>query len=181
MKQTIYCTLTIVLSLFLTLSLTTQIKAQSRSLRGEKFVQAGIGFRGPGPLISLYGGMTINPTIKGAVGGGFGFGKVADLRYKYMFVDGIGSFGMKSVNRIFYLNALAGISFNGDLINDFETEKIDKRFKMNYGVIVGIEAEFHATRKLLFVLSGQQRYYVKKSNFGDWRYQVTAGIRITTF
>jgi hypothetical protein len=147
-------------------------------LKGAKFFQAGLGFRGAGPNVSAYGGMTFSPTIKGMVGGGAGLGKQADINYKYFFLDGIGSFTTKSVNRLFYFNLQAGLSLNGDLINAFETENYDKKFSFNYGVLGGIEAEFQATRNLEFVLSANQRYYIKK-DFGNWRYHVTAAMRFT--
>lgn len=146
-------------------------------LKGAKFFQLGLGFRGAGPNASVYGGMSFSPNIKGMVGGGLGLGKTADINYKYIFVDGIGSFTARSVNRIFYLNVQAGISFNGDLINDFETQNYNKQFSFNYGVLGGLEAEFQATRNLEFVLSANQRYYIKK-DFGNWRYQLGAALRI---
>lgn len=164
--------------LLLTVWLPLLVSGQGSRLKGAKFFQAGVGFRGPGPLIAAYGGMTFSTNVKGMVGGGIGFGKQADINYKYIFLDGIGSFNFYSANRIFFLNGQAGVSFNGDIKNEFESLQYDKNFSMNYGVLVGLEAEFYATRNLLFVLSGNERYYIKK-DFGNWRYQLGASIRFT--
>lgn len=152
--------------------------AQGGRLKGGKFFQAGLGFRGAGPLVSAYGGMTFSTNVKGMVGGGLGIGKQADIDYKFAFLDGIGSFSLYSVNRTFFINAQAGVSFNADMKNEFESIGYSKNFSLNYGVLGGLETEFYATRNLLFVLSANERYYIKK-DFGNWRYQLGAAIRFT--
>ncbi len=140
-------------------------------------MQLGAGFTGAGPLISGYGGLSFDQRIKGYFGGGLGFGNDADINYKYIFLDGIGSFNLRSVNRFFYFNALAGVSFAGDLINKFPNEVNTNQFSFNYGVLGGFEAEFYVSRNFAFVLTGTQRYYLRQE-FGNWRYQVVAGVRI---
>lgn len=161
--------------LFLLCLLPLSVYSQGR-LKGGKFFQAGVGFRGSGPLISSYGGMSFGQNVKGIVGGGFGFGNQPAIKYNYIFLDGIGSFTVRSVNRVFYLDVQGGITFNGDFISDFKTEGYNKQFSMNYGVIGGLEAEFYASKSLILVLTANERYYIKE-DFGRWRFQIGAALR----
>jgi len=147
-------------------------------LKGGKFFEVGVGFRGPGPNVNAYGGITFSTNLKGKFGGGIGSGRVADISYQYIFVDGLASYSFYNINRSFFLNGIAGVSMNGDLINSFEATQYDKKFSFNYGVVGGLEGEFYASKRMIILLTAQQRYYIKK-DFGNWRYQVGAAIRFT--
>ncbi len=153
------------------------VNAQGGRLKNSRFFQIGAGFSGAGPLLSGYGGLAFDPKIKGLFGGGIGIGNDADINYTYTFLDGMGSFNLYSANRFFYFNGLAGVSFAGDFINKFPNDKNTNQFSFNYGVIGGCEAEFYASRNLIFVITGTQRYYVR-NEFGNWRYQATVSLRI---
>lgn len=155
----------------------TQGLAQYSRLKNSTSSQLGVGFTDGGIMVNAYYVKTFDQKIKAQFGGGLVFGKFSDIDYKSLFLDGVGSYTL-SGNRLVSLNALAGISFVGDYINSFPSEGYNKQFSFNYGVLGGLEAEFIATRKLSFILSGTQRYYIKK-DFGRFRYQVGAGLRIT--
>lgn len=170
MLKSCYGLLTFIFFLHFSTSLYSQT-----GLRGSKFSELGIGFRGAGLHASGYAGKLLSPTIRMAGGGGFGYSNLADIKYKYVFVDALGIFNLKSFRKVLF-NASAGVSINGDLINDFQTDQTDKQFSLNYGVLGGIESEFQMTKQMYFVLNAQQRYYIK-SDYGNWRYQFGASIR----
>lgn len=153
------------------------VSAQYSRLKNSSSSQLGIGFTDAGFMVNAYYIKTFDQKVKAGFGGGLVFGKVSDISYKSVFIDGLGSYSMYS-NRFASLNAVAGISFVGDIINDFKSDVYDHQFSFNYGVLGGMEAEFTATRSVSFVLSANQRYYVRKE-FGNWRYQIGAAIRIS--
>jgi hypothetical protein len=167
-----------IVSSFFFLALPGALAAQTSRLKGAKFAQLGTGFRGAGPLVSGYAGNTFSSNVKGMVGAGFGLSRQADIRYKFLFVDGLAGITLYSFNRTVFINGQAGVSFNADIKNKFESRSYQKDFSLNYGALGGIEMEFYASRNLLFVLSGHQRYYVKR-DFGHWRYQVGIALRFT--
>ncbi|HNP94458.1 MAG TPA: hypothetical protein PKJ63_02480 [Cyclobacteriaceae bacterium] len=149
-----------------------------QSLKGSRYVQGGIGFRDVGLNGFLYGGQTISQLIKLEYGGGIGFGKVADINYKYVFADVISSLTLREVRRAMSVNGVGGISLNTDIINGFESVSYDKKVSLNYGMLAGLSGEFYVDRNVTFVLSAQGRYYFR-NEFGNWRYQVGAAVRFT--
>ncbi|MFZ1806402.1 MAG: hypothetical protein WAU36_04225 [Cyclobacteriaceae bacterium] len=151
--------------------------AQYSRLKNSSSSQLGIGFTDAGFMLNAYYVKTYDQKVRAGFGGGLVFGKISDISYKSVFVDGLGSYSMYS-NRFASLNAIAGLSFVGDIINNFQSDVYDHQFSFNYGVLGGMEAEFTASRSLSFVLSANQRYYVRKE-FGNWRYQIGAAIRIS--
>jgi hypothetical protein len=151
--------------------------AQYSKLKGSQSLHIGFGFHDAGLLANVYSLKTFDQKVKAGFGGGFAFGDVSDIRYKAMFVDALGSYTLHNT-RVMSVNAVAGISFIGDFKNEFASEKYSKNFSFNYGVFGGGETEFMATRKLSFVLGGTYRYYLRK-DFGNRRYHLTAGIRLT--
>jgi hypothetical protein len=155
----------------------TNCYSQYNKLKGSSSAQVGVGFHDAGLLISAYSLKTFDQKIKAGFGGAFLFGKVADVSYKAICLDGIGTYSLRST-RFFSLNGVAGLTFIGDFMNDFESEKFKKNFSLNYGVLGGAEGEFIATRKLSFVLGGTYRYYLRK-DFGNLRYHLSASIRVT--
>lgn len=167
-------------SLLLAVTILISVSAfgQGSRLKGGKFFEAGLGFRGSGANIFAYGGLTFSTNLKGKIGGGIGTGKFSDVSYQYVFMDGLASYSFYEVGRSFYLNAVGGISLNGDIKNKFESATYNKNFSFNYGVVGGLEAEFYASRTMMLTLFAQERYYVKK-DFGHWRYQLGAAVRIT--
>lgn len=154
------------------------INVSGQSLKGSKFFQAGIGFRDIGPNVALYGGMSFTQTVKLQVGGGFGFGKVADIDYKYIFLDAIMVFNVKEVRRVVFINGLGGISLNGDIINEFQSKDFKNQFAFNYGVLAGMESEFRVSKTLSIVIQGMAMYYIR-SEFGNLRPNVSASLRFT--
>lgn len=175
MRKDIYRVSLIVLAVFVLF--TTKGYAQYSRLKNSSSSQVGVGFTDAGLMINAYYIKSFDQKIRAQFGGGLIFGKFADINYRSLFVDGIGSYTL-SGNRFVSLNALAGISFVGDFINEFESAEYNKQFSFNYGVLGGLEAEFIASRRLSFVLSGTGRYYIK-SDFGRMRSQISAGIRIS--
>ena len=158
---------------------THTVKAQRSAYKGSSMAQFNVGFTGSGVFGSFYYGHNFSQTVKGMAGGGMIFGTEADIKYKGLFLDGFGAFSAyKSQSRgsVFNLNLLAGISFIGDFINEFETDQFNKQFSLNYGVLGGLEMEFLAFSQVAISLSGTQRYYIKEE-FGHGRYQALAGIK----
>lgn len=149
---------------------------QYNKLKGSKTFQMGFGFHDAGLLVNAYSMKTFDQKIKAGFGGGFAFGNVSDIRYKAIFVDGIGTYALRS-NRVFSINGVAGLSFIGDFKNEFASERYTKNFSFNYGVFGGGEMEFIASRKLSFVIGGTYRYYLR-NDFGNRRYHLTAATRI---
>lgn len=151
--------------------------AQYSKLKGSSSLHVGFGFHDAGLLANVYSLKTFDQKIKAGLGGGFAFGDVSDIRYKAAFVDAIGLYSLRTT-KVMSLNGVAGVSFIGDFKNEFPSESYNKNFSFNYGVFGGAESEFVATRKLLFVIGGTYRYYLRK-DFGNRRYHLTAGIRVT--
>lgn len=151
--------------------------AQYNKLRNSKSIHIGFGFHDAGLLANVYSLKTFDQKIRAGFGGGFAFGDISDIKYKAVFVDGIGSYTLRNT-KVMSVNALAGISFIGDFKNDFPSETYNKNFSFNYGVFGGGECEFVATRKLSFAMGGTYRYYLR-NDFGNRRYHLTAGIRLT--
>ncbi len=151
--------------------------AQYSRLKNSTSSQIGVGFTDAGLMINAYYVKAFDQRIKAQFGGGLIFGKVADISYKSLFLDGIGTYSLSN-SRLVSVNALLGISFVGDYIDKFESAEYNKQFSFNYGVLGGLEAEFVATRRVSFVLTGTGRYYIKR-DFGRLRSQVSAGIRIS--
>jgi hypothetical protein len=151
--------------------------AQYSRLKNSSSSQLGIGFTDAGFMLNAYYVKTFDQKVKAGFGGGLVFGKVSDISYKSIFVDGLGSYSLYS-NRLASLNAVAGISFVGDIINKFQSDVYARQFSFNYGVLGGMESEFTVNRSISFVLSANQRYYVREQ-FGNWRYQIGAAIRIS--
>ena len=150
--------------------------AQVGRFKGGKSYQVGLGFADAGVLGNFYYGINFDQIVRGSVGGGVIVGKVADVNYKGVFFDGMGSFALYSMRNKFYINLTGGISFIGDFINKFESESFDKTFSFNYGILGGLESDFYVSRTLVFVLSANQRYYIKKE-FGNGRYHLSASVR----
>lgn len=151
--------------------------AQYGRLKNSSSTQLGLGFTDAGIMVNAYYFKTFDQKIKAGFGGGLVFGQVKDIAYKGVFIDGVGSFAMYN-NRFVSVNAVAGISFAGDFINSFPSDVYNKTFSFNYGALGGMEMEFTASRSLSFVLYANQRYYLKK-DFGNWRYQLGVGFRVT--
>lgn len=151
--------------------------AQYSRLKNSTSSQIGVGFTDAGLMVNAYYVKAFDQRIKAQFGGGLIFGKFADIGYKSLFLDGIGSYSLSN-SRLVSINALVGISFVGDYIDKFASAEYNKQFSFNYGVLGGLEAEFIATRRLSFVLTGTGRYYIKR-DFGRLRSQVSAGIRIS--
>lgn len=151
--------------------------AQYNKLRNSRSVHMGFGFHDAGLLANVYSLKTFDQKIRAGFGGGFAFGDVSDIKYKAVFADVLGSYNLRS-SKLMSLNALAGISFVGDFKNEFPSESYNKNFSFNYGVFGGGECEFVATRKLSLVMGGTYRYYLRK-DFGNRRYHLSAGIRLT--
>lgn len=155
------------------------LKAQRSAYKGSNMTQFNVGFSGAGIIGSFYYGHNFSQSIRGMAGGGMIFGNEADINYRGLFLDGFGAFSTykaQSRQSVFNLNLLAGISFIGDFINDFQTDQFDKQFSLNYGGLAGIEMEFLAMKQAALSLSATQRYYIKEE-FGHARYQVLAGVK----
>lgn len=165
-----------VLLLSLSFLLLSKNHVNAQSLKGGKSFEVGLGFRGSGFNAFGYGAYALSQLVKVKAGAVLGQGVYEDINYNYLSLDGIGTYNLKAIRKVLSINALGGISFNGDLINDFETETYDKQFSFNYGVLAGLEGDFQISRSVFFVLSAQQRYYIKK-DFGHWRYQIGAAVR----
>jgi hypothetical protein len=151
--------------------------SQYNKLRGSKSFQAGFGFHDAGLLANAYSLKTFDQKIKAGVGGGVAFGRVSDISYKAVFLDGVGSFAMRST-RLVSFNALAGLTFIGDFKNEFPSERYSKNFNFNYGMFGGCEFEFVATKRMSFLMGGTYRYYLR-SDFGSLRYHLSAALRGT--
>lgn len=151
--------------------------AQYSRLKNSSSSQIGVGFTDAGLMVNGYYVKAFDQKIKAQFGGGLIFGNVADVSYKSLFLDGIGTYSLSN-SRLVSVSALVGISFVGDFINEFKSAEYDKQFSFNYGVLGGLEAEFVASRRLSFVLTGTGRYYIKR-DFGRLRSQVSAGVRIS--
>lgn len=150
--------------------------SQVGRFRGGKYYQVGLGFSDGGILGNIYYGINFDQLVSGMVGGGLIYGEFNGIRYNSTFLDALGSYNMSQLKNRFYLNVVGGISFVGDFKNDFPSETYDKDFSFNYGLVAGIESDFHLTRSIVFVLGGTQRYYLK-SDFGNGRYHLYAALR----
>ena len=151
--------------------------SQSGYLRGSNGSQIGVGFTDVGVMANVYYTRNFGQTVKGLFGGGATIGRVADVDYYAVWFDGIGSQTLLG-NRSVKLNGLLGASIILDGLEDFESDKLQNRFSVNYGVLTGIEMEFELQRGLSAVIAGQIRYYVRES-FGQVRYQGYVGLNFT--
>ena len=159
------------------LLITLTVNGQQGRLKGSNTFQVGIGFTDTGLLANGYFGRKFDQNIRGLVGGSFTTGKVANLNYSAIYIDGLVSYEMYSNrSKSYALNLQAGISFVFDILSEFQSNELSKNTSFNTGGVIGIETEYYMTRSLAFILMPNFRYYVKE-NFGRNRYQLTAGIR----
>lgn len=159
------------------LSIAGSMYGQQGRLKGSNTFQTGVGFTDAGILINGFYGRKFDEEIRGIAGVSFATGKVANLNYYGLYVDGIVSYELYSNrSKSYAMNVQGGISFVFDAISDFKSESLNKRHSLNTGGILGLEAEYYITRSLAFLIVPNARYYIKE-DFGKSRYQVTAGVR----
>lgn len=165
------------LGIVLLLLFSLSANAQHGRLKGSNTFQVGVGFTDTGLLVNGYFGRKFDQKIRGLVGGSFTTGKVANLNYYGVYVDGMVSYEMyANRNKSYSLNLQGGVTFVFDVLSEFKSSELSKNTSFNTGGVIGLETEYYMTRSLAFILMPNIRYYVKE-NFGKNRYQISAGIR----
>lgn len=101
-----------------------------------------------------------------------------DCRVNYNVMSNMtGGFGRKKSAGVF--SVVGGVVLQYDrLVGDFQLAEGDTDSSLNFGVEMGGDLSFTIDRALGVYINAVQKYFVKE-DFGQWRYQISVGLRRT--
>lgn len=173
------------LILMMLVQLINQESVNAQQLRGSNSAQINLGFTDTGLSAGLYYVRTFDPKLNGMFGGTATYLKVYDIQYKALYLDGIASYTVQGVKGnarkgAIFMNVTGGVSLVSEHLSAFESDRMGKQLRLDYGAILGAEMQLELSRRTSLLINGSGRYLIRGINDkGHFRPQVQIGIRYT--
>lgn len=100
--------------------------------------------------------------------------KDKNIDYTRTGLDLSSNYVIYNFNEIIFLNAVGGLVLSMDQLKD--TEAFGSQRTMQFGLLAGAELEVYINSKLNLLFNYDQKYMIKEA-FGNFRYQLTTGLR----
>lgn len=134
------------------------IALQAQDLRHVKG-QNGIEIGGGATRIGGYGQLGYShyfgPKIYGKVSAGYENATTYEIKTTSIFLDFTGNYTLFNLSKILYVNAVVGLTGNLDSYKDYAPAT---GTKINYGALLGGEAEIFLSSKLVLLLNARQSF-----------------------